>query len=396
MDPVTQGLLGASFGQAFFARRLQKKSIIIGAAAAVLPDLDIFYGDRVLNFLKFHRGYTHALFIDVITGIVLGWFVHKFYTRYRTRPRRLYLRHEDPQCLTWIMFFVVVLSTHPILDAFTAFGTQLALPFSNYRFALPAVAVIDPFYSIILVITLVMGWRRLSDGQTKKAQEYGHKGLLLSTGYLIAGLAINALGEWRARTELGISYKDQVRVQAFPTLFQPLYRTIVVQNKPEQDSSGHTVQITRIGFVTPLNQEPIRWMIFKDSRDVPLDVFGELGEIFIWFTSGLVRMRTIPQEDGQKIVQLLDLRYPNVLSPNNSQWGLQARFIGQEMLGAPKFFRSRKEAVPHSHHNDFAYFWMLMTKLFQASVGYQIIDKYTVKKNDNNLKLNGKVDAPKK
>jgi len=51
------------------------------------------------------------------------------------------------------MFWTVV--THPILDCFTTYGTQLFQPFSDYRVAFNAIAVADPFYTVPFLLCVI-------------------------------------------------------------------------------------------------------------------------------------------------------------------------------------------------------------------------------------------------
>ena len=41
MDPLTQGLLGASFGQAVYGKALGRQAAVWGAVVGMAPDLDV-------------------------------------------------------------------------------------------------------------------------------------------------------------------------------------------------------------------------------------------------------------------------------------------------------------------------------------------------------------------
>lgn len=68
--------------------------------------------------------------------------------------------------------------THVLLDLFTSWGTQVLWPL-QYRFAFKTIFVIDPLYTIPLLISLVFMW---------KNKEYQ-----ILRKYLIRGLAISSL-----------------------------------------------------------------------------------------------------------------------------------------------------------------------------------------------------------
>jgi inner membrane protein len=55
LEPVTQGLLGATFGQALYGRALGKKALTHGALAGMLPDLDV-----VMNLQQPLGEFIHA------------------------------------------------------------------------------------------------------------------------------------------------------------------------------------------------------------------------------------------------------------------------------------------------------------------------------------------------
>ena len=61
------------------------------------------------------------------------------------------------ELLSWILLAILVLFTHPIIDVFTSYGTQLLAPFSRHRFAIDALPIIDPVYSLALIAALVVG-----------------------------------------------------------------------------------------------------------------------------------------------------------------------------------------------------------------------------------------------
>jgi inner membrane protein len=53
--------------------------------------------------------------------------------------------------------------THIYLDSMTTFGTQVFLPFSSYRVAIPAMFIVDPLLTIPALILMIMAWRQQPD-----------------------------------------------------------------------------------------------------------------------------------------------------------------------------------------------------------------------------------------
>jgi inner membrane protein len=70
-----------------------------------------------------------------------------------------------------------------LLDALTAYGTQLFLPFSNARMGLDCINVVDPFYTVPLLVG-VSGSVWLSKKGGPRLG-YNHWGLMISSLYLL-------------------------------------------------------------------------------------------------------------------------------------------------------------------------------------------------------------------
>lgn len=172
MDSLTQAALGAAIGQATLGRKLGKTGAIAGALVATVPDLDVvfyaFYNS--VDMLRIHRGHSHSILFCLIGALALS-LLGKQTNWFRTIS---YLR------LYWLAFLCLV--THVLLDYCTAYGTQLLLPFSDARLGLDTVNVVDPVYTLPLLIGTFSGLL------IPKLKPYLFKlnalGLALSTVYL--------------------------------------------------------------------------------------------------------------------------------------------------------------------------------------------------------------------
>jgi inner membrane protein len=144
MDLVTQGLLGGCVGQLVGQKRLGRRAIIGGALAGILPDADMIvaFSQAPFNVLIYHRGITHSLFFGPVIGPLLALLTFLYYRK----------RYPQDTFTTWSWVFTLSLVTHPLLDWFTTYGTQLLAPFSHHRFSLNAIGIIDPFYSLSLLL----------------------------------------------------------------------------------------------------------------------------------------------------------------------------------------------------------------------------------------------------
>ena len=137
MDPVTQGVLGASVGQAASRASDLRAAAVLAALSGMAPDLDVLIRSDVdpLLFLEYHRHFTHSLvfipFGALLCAGVFHWFV---------RGRFSFVQ-------TW-MYCLLGYATHGLLDACTTYGTQLFWPFSNVRVAWNTISVVDPLFTV--------------------------------------------------------------------------------------------------------------------------------------------------------------------------------------------------------------------------------------------------------
>ena len=145
MDPLTHLTLGACTGELLLGRRFGKRAMLFGALAANLPDVDTFAGLFVPGdeALLLHRGFTHSFCFALLAGLLLAYIFNKWY------PRIGYG--------AFALFFCVEIGLHDLLDTCTSYGTGLAEPFSHHRFSFHLLFVVDPLFTIsLLVATIVL------------------------------------------------------------------------------------------------------------------------------------------------------------------------------------------------------------------------------------------------
>ena len=98
MDPLTQGLLGASFGQALYGRALGRKALVWGAIVGMAPDLDVVANPAspMAEWL-WHRGPTHALWFGPVVLMLggLGLFIVVLRRRSRLAPDQFEPDHDE-------------------------------------------------------------------------------------------------------------------------------------------------------------------------------------------------------------------------------------------------------------------------------------------------------------
>lgn len=155
MDPLTQGLVAATAAQLVSTRKQKIAAALMGFLSGMAADLDVLLRSSKdpLLFLEYHRHFTHAL-IFIPFGALLCAMVFKAVAGLWFKRGQLSFTQ------TYIICFAGY-ATHAVLDACTTYGTQLLWPFSDARVAWNNVSVIDPVFTLpLLVLTLYAAFRR--------------------------------------------------------------------------------------------------------------------------------------------------------------------------------------------------------------------------------------------
>ena len=174
MDSLTQIALGSAVAVAVMGRRTAVwKAALWGAVAGTLPDLDIFvrYGDSILDMTR-HRAESHSLFYLTLAAPPLAWGVSRLH-----REAELFRR--------WWLALWLALVTHPLLDVMTVYGTQLLQPFSSHPFGVGSIFIIDPLYTVPLIVGVAVALRLRSG----RGLRWNAAGLVFSTLYLGVSVA---------------------------------------------------------------------------------------------------------------------------------------------------------------------------------------------------------------
>lgn len=214
MDSLTQLTLGAAVGVAVMGRRTAAwKAALWGAACGTLPDLDalIDYGDPVSNMVL-HRGTSHSLFYLTLLGPPLGWLAAR-------------LHGEAGRWRRWALALWLALFTHPLLDLMTVYGTQLLRPFSDHPFGVGSIFIIDPLYTLPLLVGVATALL----SRSVRGLRWNAWGLALSTLYLAWSFGAQQQVEAVARDSLRAQGVQATRLLVTPTAFNTvLWRVVAV------------------------------------------------------------------------------------------------------------------------------------------------------------------------
>lgn len=304
MDTITQAILGAAIGEAGFRHRLGGKAVVFGALCGLFPDLDMVVGlSGRWAMLIHHRGISHSLFFLLLMTPLLAWIGY------------LWARREKSYLL-WAHLAFWALITHPLLDITTSYGTQILSPFSDRRFAIDAVSIIDPLYTLPLCLALVIGL--IPKFSPRLRRGFAIAMLAFTTGYLAVGYCQSRRAVSIATVQLQESGFHASRVRALPTMFNIwLWRVVA------RDDEG-TLQVGMLSTVYP---GPIAFEKLVLPKDALLDqtMATEKGKIFRWFAADFVSARVVLDSRRNK-VYLFDQRYGLVTEPARSIFGACAEF----------------------------------------------------------------------
>ncbi len=145
MDPLSQGLVGTSVSHLYIKNKRLVLLSIIAFLSAMSPDLDIFFrsDEDPLIFLEYHRQFTHSLIFIPIGGLVCSIFF------YFVLARRYEINFKTVYIVSTLAY-----ATHGLVDATTSYGTQLYWPFSDERVAFNLISVIDPLFTLPILLLL--------------------------------------------------------------------------------------------------------------------------------------------------------------------------------------------------------------------------------------------------
>jgi len=357
MDSLTQIVLGAAVGEVVLGKKVGNKAMVWGAIAGTIPDLDIFanFVTDNISATAFHRGITHSIPFAIIAPFALGWMLHQIYSdrsrkdikwwrdfgllylffvvltsigalvlpipfsdvlpialvvsasillfllvsfafrAWRKRPAL----EDNPSWRAWGMLFFWSIFTHPLLDACTAYGTQLFQPFSDFRVNLNNISVADPIYTLPFLICLIIA--SILTRNSHRRAIFNWLGIGLSSVYLIF-TAFNKIKTDRIfETSLQEQQIDYKRFTNSPTIFN----NILWQGVAENDTCYYQ------GRYSLLDAEPkIKKFHYLPKNHELIEPYKNQREIRIlnWFSDGYYNITK--RADG--VFQFNNLKYGTI------------------------------------------------------------------------------------
>ncbi len=315
MDILTHGLVGAALAHGAARRTDSRLAAGVGFLAGLAADADVLIGaagDPLLT-VEYHRHFTHALAFIPLGALLVSGVLWPF-LRQRLSFARLYL------------FALLGYSLSGFLDTCTSYGTYLLWPFVNERIAFHIIAVIDPLFTLMLLVAVAVAWWR-------RARSAALAGLAAASIYLLLGVLQHQRADAMAQ-ELAASRGHRIeRGVVKPTLGNlMLWRSIY------QSGGTYHVDAIRPGLLgASRTYAGGSIAAFVPNRDVPglppESILARDIQRFTALSDGYVAIH--PQQPAV----LIDVRYSNLPDSVLPLWGIEMDLTRPDQRPAERFYR---------------------------------------------------------
>ena len=310
MDTFTHCITGAVIAKAGFNQRLGRIGTVTGAVASFVPDADIlmrFFGQQDFSFfIKYHRGPGNSLFFMIPLSLVIALI-------FNVVSKKKAFAH-------FFLLSLLAIAAHNFMDLQTSYGTMLLFPFSNTRFTLDLVFILDLFYSGILLSGFLMAvfWKRRAIGCAR---------ITLLMIALYTGLC--AINHWRALSaghEFAKSHHIKaIEIASLPQPLSPFLWTNFVESdelvyRGFLDLWGHEGPVRSDSFIGKYKSN------FKGFKQVTYRSYAKFPEspllrkafelegvkLFLWFARFPIVLSEELKDDFY-VLKLFDLRFDSMI-----------------------------------------------------------------------------------
>lgn len=285
MDSLSQIVLGGAVAALIAPAAHRRAALLAGAALGTLPDLDslpiALFSDNPVTLMTVHRSFSHSLFVLPLVGGLIWWLFKRFGNgRVAASPTR------------WFWAIQLALVTHPLLDAFTVYGTQLWWPLMPPPAMWSSVFIIDPLYTVWLLVACVVAWCLRERVAAQRALAVG---LVLSSAYLGWSLVAKSMVDREAERTLASMGLGDAPYFSVPMPFNTLLWRVVAMTPSGYVEAERSVLVDE----GPLHFRgyPSNVQALREAADVPAV------RRLVWFNRGFMRAQV--QQDR---LVLSDLR----------------------------------------------------------------------------------------
>lgn len=301
MDPVSQGVLGGVAGQQVSSKRQKVAALVVGCLGGMAADLDVLISSDKdpLLFLEYHRHFTHALVFIPIGALLCALFSHWVFRRWFNKLdlgfRQIYL------------FSFAGYATHALLDACTTYGTQLLWPFSDARIAWNNVSVVDPLFTVPLLVLLLLSVLKRSQRWATVSAIYVF--VYLSLGFLQHNRAVDIaqqVASERGHTPTQLSAK-------------PSFANLLVWKSVYEYNNQYYIDAVRVGYNSTIYSGVVVDKLNVATHFPSLDPNSQQArdiERFRWFSNQYLAL------DPENKNRIIDVRYSLIPNQVNGMWGI--------------------------------------------------------------------------
>ena len=318
MDLLTQGLLGGAVALSAAKKEESRSAAVIGFAAALLADADVFISsgnDPLLN-VEFHRHFSHSLIFIPIGALIAALLLWPL-LRKRIELKKIY------------GYALLGYATAGLLDACTSYGTHLLWPFSDARIAWSIIAIIDPVFSLALLVALILGFKY-------RSRLPAQVGLGFAGAYLLFGL-------WQHHNALQVATQlaEQRGHAVQRILVKPTLANLVLWRSVYQSNDLFYVDAIRVGAGSDRIYPGGSVRKFKAEQDLPelrpgsilfrdIERFSSLADGYVVKDPGRARVLT-------------DIRYSMLPTGLTPMWGLDLNAASDSQHANFAVYRDRPD-----------------------------------------------------
>ena len=299
MDPLSQGVIAAVAAQQTSNKKHLLIATLLGFFSGMSADLDVFIRSShdPLLYLEFHRQFTHSLIFIPIGGLICASF---FYY--------LFLRNKDITFKQAYIYSTLGYATHGLLDSFTTYGTQLLWPFTNDRIAWNTISIIDPLFTLPLLILVLTA-------TIKKNKIISYMAMSWVILYSLFGFIQKDRAE-----SIGIEIAKSRGHNAISVVAKPSFANLIVWKIIYTTKNYYYIDAVKIGFSSKIIEgtrldklnvkKSFPWLNMKSQQA------KDIGR-FRWFSNGYLAMSEIYPN------QIVDIRYSMLPNEGHGLWGIE-------------------------------------------------------------------------
>ncbi len=302
MDPLTQGVLGAIAAQQTSKPKVFVSASVLGFLSGMAADLDVLIRSSAdpLLALEFHRQFTHSLFFIPVGGLLCALFFFFVFRPWITRAQLTFR--------SVLLYCTGGYAAHGLLDACTTYGTQLFWPFSDMRVAWNTISIIDPLFTLPLLLCIVVA-------VCKRSRAW----------------SVGALCWLITYTALGIIQRERAEAFAWQLAEQRGHQPLTLEAKPSFANLlvWKTVYVTDQHFYVDAVRTGWELTLYEGrsipqldlARDFPwLDPESQQAkdiERFRWFSNGYIAL------SPEHPYRIIDMRYSLLPNDIKGLWGIE-------------------------------------------------------------------------